>query len=616
MGYLNPFDAHNSYQEEFNAGLARFQENPGEVMAEVENFRSQVLERLVKLKDEYEEGIRGTPNVQMNFYKTGLVDDSASGLLSHAIGWYCVAYDKPHLVEELKNLAGPGRSVSSPAFKVVAENTARIYSKGEPAFKVPGGQADYRLVSMPIAVIGDQVKIFQLPSVFFEDIEVPNILKPFVLERVAYPEGHDRNSFEYLEEVIVHEFTHIYIVKHVSMPLEIATMSSRNEINEGAAQAVSSVLVPSNHISAEYYRQEGTDTNYLQFFKLLFLIYAERFDSEEEKVYGIRQRAVQAYMRYAKGMVVNNLPGKFHDLGIVDRISLVDMVLDDADEDRLMAVARAMWFLEQAEELTLHPLAMLNIIPAEEAKNYAHKIESDLNSVYSDSLEQLFPDESYISDGSGVDLIDTIAQKTSSSLPGVGEIEYEKTEIRESLRIIENGLQDVERVRKNESPSREEERALVEFESDLKEAIKLYKEERKIERRKGQELAEKHGGRAENVVKWYKQTYYHKDFVDPIRVAGNLVDNMDALLEKYRTVITTGDEYNRKLLQALEKLHGDEERVEKVLRRHSDREKYQHLERFIELTEEVYEIVEDADGQFRQAIEYLDSCEEELSELS
>jgi len=426
--------------------------------------------------------------------------------------------------------------------------------------------------------------------------------------------------------LIAHEYTHAYIYSKrggtTSVPVK-ANGSGFNSghINEAAAQAISSIYVPSSEIDIEFYQtSKGGNLSraFMQFFKACFLTYAQRFNSQSEKVYQVRKRAVESINKLRANRLIDisdrYTGGNFSKLPLVEKFSLTESVLGEEDHE-LLTFAKVVYYLEEAEKLSFHGLVLLNILPPDEAKEHIYELDNELESTFDPTMKQLFPEEGFIEKAKGrlgilYDVGESVTEATGSS-----EVRYEKTEFRDSILQIRQGVEQIEsQLIENEDLKEQEKRLLQQLVEDLREAIEAYQEENKVERTYEEEWSQEFDAEVSEIAEWVKERVADGDYTDPVRVSRNMMLQLNSIVDDYFKVIEAGENYNRKILNALKNLHGDENQALEILERHRDKQEYREMNQMLQITEKVYELVENAQQNFESALDNLEKAQEELPE--
>lgn len=597
----------SDFEEDFN----RLRSEPEEVYHEVEQYHSLLLSRLEDIFYEAEKDIPDSPwpidlNIHTHKYRVGAVTD----LIAYGIAHHALETDSPHLIKEFKQLNPKRNYVKGSKMPRIASLAEKYYQNPEESFNSrPWFSPDLKF--FPVVKAG-KITIANLPEEFFtgELAEIPGIIKPFIEEEIMYEDESHGNPLERLKAIINHEMTHAYIFFNTNIFKQMGDEKAQ-ELNEAAAQAATNIRWPSQEGMVELYQETGQSRAYQQFFRLLYLTYADRFDSPEEKIYRIRERSAEAFTRIYKQKLLSS---PLQKLPFVDKMSLVEIILDDEDEE-LLTAAKVIWYLEQAEQAAFHPLVLLNIFPPKETRSHISKIDNELDSAFAEPLESLFPKGAYINENKNKGIVGKVASVTEDSLPQIGELDWEKTEFESTLKEMEKGLEDLRKLQEDSRLSSEESQEVKKTADEIEEALNYYMEEKKLERSRGKELAEKYGGRVEEVVDFVKERVYRGDQTDPIRISDALLKELSGVTGDYETVIEVGRKYNKKILEALDKLHSDEEKVAKIVQNKRREKQYRELHELLQITSRVHNIVKQAEEEFEYAEKMIKKAEESIEEV-
>jgi tRNA U55 pseudouridine synthase TruB len=148
--------------------------------------------------------------------------------------------------------------------------------------------------------------------------------------------------------------------------------------------------------------------------------------------------------------------------------------------------------------------------------------------------------------------------------------------------------------------------------ADLEEALNYYEHENKVERQYENQWTDEYDAEVSEIAEWVKERVEDGDYTDPVRVSKNMMLKLQAIVEDYFKVIRTGREYNQKILEALEHLHGEENEAKNILHKYKEENNMEKVEEMLQITEKIYEIVDEAQNNFEQAIAFLDEAEEKL----
>lgn len=614
----------------YDEAFERLKSNPDEVRAEIQEFHQEMKTFLQEIRDDAEKDIPETPNIPLNYMELGKADNPVDKLLTLGIAFYIQKKNRTDLLQELEQLY-PKRKRLKGSYLAKVSSIVQEYVENED-FEYPGGRYSHPSYDIPglmkFSKDAGRVNVFCIPSDIFPNINIPNLTKPFLEEEFLIdPKKFSKinaSTEDTFKSIILHEYTHAYIYAgmkgrtRASLETKHGWSFNSKNLNEGAAQAVSSVYHRGQHINVDYYNESSNISRaMLQFFKACFLSYSERFDSRPEKVYKIRSRAVEAYNRLNSNSLENLASkltgGRFKQLSIIERFSLTEAVLGEENEE-LRTFAVVVYYLEQAEKYSLHGLVLLNILPPDEAKSYIYELDNELEYTFDETMNELFPDEGFIEQEDEMGVLnkvgETLAEKTGSS-----EVRYEKTEFRDSILQIRQGIEQIEnQLMGNEDLKEEEKRLLQQLVEDLREAIEAYQEENKVERTYEEEWSQEFDAEVSEIADWVKERVAVGDYTDPVRVSRNMMLQLNSIVDDYFKVTEAGENYNRKILNALKNLHGDENQALEILERHKDKQEYREMNQMLQITEKVYELVENAQQNFESALDNLEKAQGELPE--
>jgi hypothetical protein len=596
--------------ESFQEELRRLETNQEQVLRECEEFREKVLDWFSQRVEEAEQGIHGTSDVNLRLMGTTEFRPVVK------LAAYSIA------IWDLERQERPKVEVDGELAEALG-----AFLWNDELFDIPAGRYSPELDT---GILGDReckVSVFVLPEKIREDInfeECPGILKPLFRKIISNDNGgHHVSQMERFHALINHEMTHAYISGKLGHDwrsdykvqynfkidreheLDIRVKS----IDEGACQAVSSIVHPGKSTYVEGYQDERRHTMAdLQFFKTCFMIYARRFDSKEEKVSAIRKRAVETVERIYKTQKRKSGMFDYTKLPFINEYTVVEAVLGENDMGlvRFRAVLKMM---EEVEQESFFSLALLNMLEYDR-DNHMYSFISEIESESDNTIEQFVSSE-----GAITELIPEEGQK-KRYYPDRGE--YGETEIEhefdDSLYEIRQGLQRLLAVaEKNENLSQEERERIKSAVEDVKEAIEIYKEENKLEQSMESELEEEYREDTQKIARWIKQRVEKGEYTDPVRVLSDLKVETEAVVDDYRKMIHAGIEYNQKIEQRLEALHHEEEGIHRILdERNVNDEEVQEM---MDITRHVYNLCQKSTTKLRDAEDKLDQATEILEEL-
>jgi hypothetical protein len=406
------------------------------------------------MRDEAEKDIPETPNVPINYFYLKNGSDPAAKLLGLGIAYKIREDDRGELLQDLENFYSKRKKLSG-GFMAKVSSLVKKYEEENPIPDSFGADFTRGAFPIPLKFSKDMgyVNFHEIPEQLFPNVEIPRLLREFIEDELIFSYDFGKLSVgpkEFIEAFIVHEYTHAYIHSKRKGFTGIKVRSDGRifdsfNVNEAAAQAITSIYVPSFEMDVEgYLESEYHDFSraFLQFFKACFMSYATRFNGNPKKAYRIRKRAVKSINRFQANRYINISDiltrGKITELTSVQKFSLTEAILEEKDHE-LLKFAEVVYCLEEAEKHSFHALVLLNILPPERAKKYVYELDNELESTFEHSMTRLFPEEGFIQDSNGLGLL----YETGKSLAGgntESSIRYEKTEFKDSLNKVRRGI--------------------------------------------------------------------------------------------------------------------------------------------------------------------------------
>lgn len=605
--------------DDFQKELKRLEDNPDQVIRECEIFREEVISWLRKIVKEAEDGIRGTSDVELRLMGTSNCDPAIK-LIAYSIA----LWDRENPQRPKVNLEGElGRVVGR-------------YMADDELFDVPAGRYSPRNLSKHkflntgiISYRECRISVFVLPPKIEQDIDFsqcPEILRPIFGEMVYYDDSYSKTSvMQKFKRLINHEMTHAYITASLGSRWEDRYRLDYNykiddehsmdlkikSVDEGACQAVSSIVDPSSTTGVEHYQQQRRHTmGDLQFFKTCFMVYAERFDTKEEKVSQIRERAVESVKRIFNTKKRKSGRFDYTNLPLFKEYTIVSAVLDNHNP-RLEKFRIILKKIEQAEKKSFYSLALLNVLEYDR-DNHMKSFISEIESQTDSTIHQLASQ-----DGSITQLIPENAEYKIYN-PDVGEYGETTTqhEFDDSLYKIRNGLQHLLAIAgQNNNLKTEESRRLRSAVEEVEDAIEIFKEENKLENSIQSEVEAEYREDTEKIANWVKQRVEHGEYTDPVRIMSDLEVETEAILEDYLKMVEAGIQYNKKIGKKLEALHHDEKGVEQIINDPKKNIQNQEIKEMLKLTEHVFNLCGNSVEKLEEAKEELEAARTYLEQL-
>lgn len=576
--------------------IQRLESNPDSELEEVKSYHSNLMSKLNELNQKYESQIKETPNIPLvlgtysrRWSRTKRKISPEIKLISLSLAYKARESSSVYLIENMEPANRDIKKIKKLAIKFLRNYSSSIENISEfsgtayyPSF--PGDSGAFAFKTLPIDVLRDW-NLHQFPDII-------NSIMALMTKDVTNKDFYinSRSGYEYLEGLIIHENTHSYIKSNLGGDL------GYRSINEAAAQATSSMV--SGEIDyarletrIENYRDKGESFSRreLQFWKEVFIRYSEEFEKKPEKIYNIRRSSVKACRLRRKRSLT---PESFYKLPFVERLTLVEMVLGNEEEE-----LRKLWYkvdhLENAEKACFHSLVILDILPEEVMENQIKRVDNSIKKGFLKGLRELIPD----SDTSEDYLVGLISESDSE--------QNEKERFLFDMGTLEKGIEELKSVLKREKLTAQEKEDLEILIQNLKQIIRLYEEENKVATNYNEKFSEKYDEEADEIGEWIRERVGDPKKTDPVRLGENMELNLERIIEDYEKVIDTGLEYTEEILELLEQIYNREERLKTIFRKHKKKEDYEHLQKLENKTSELHEIVKDSEGRLNQAKEEI-----------
>ncbi len=539
--------------------IERFTAQPQPVLEDVDRFRHRLENELREVIREAERGVENTPDIEFYLVRSPAdseVDiDPDRFLISLSVAMFAAGNSDPSIFDLFEN-TGEQR-VGRAALGLYSERNDLVTST---ALYMPGDS--------------DYIAFSKIPSGMMpESGSIPPILASLWNFLSSGISGQE------LEAKVNHELTHAYIQRNVPN----ARQSEETQaINEAAAQVVDYLGSGSMDPSEEYQR-EGISKEYFHTAQWYFQTIAEQRE-RPGAITLIRERAVEAIQR------LNQRPN----------IDILE-ALDPDDYRELRKLRSVLFLVERVENHVFNALVKLGVVPEEEARNFLKHLEEDLENQYIIGYNNLFPEDMMPSQ-----LGESVAEEGRQ--PGSLDDLTDEGGLRANdfMKQMVEGTRDLNRILEQEALDWREEKEMKQLLNNLGGVIRQYREDDKLESyldRIGEE--KKHADRM-----LAKFTDSNTTSSAALKSSERTLEKeLKQLLEVYRRIVETGIDYNQKIIDGLETLHGEESRAAEIAREYKDREGYEELKVMHEVTEEILELCEHTQKELEEALKVLDEAE-------
>lgn len=579
--------------------IKRLETDLSSELGQARSYHSDLIENLKELNHEYEEQIPESPSIPLvvgTYSKrwSKIMRKKTPEIKLIALSLACQAENesKKDLILEIQEASKELSAIKKLTVKFLKNYESSIEKIGSAAGTTyypvhPGDTGALAFKTLP----SDVLKDWQLDN-------PPEIIDPvmeLIAEDVTDPNFYinSKSGYDYLEALILHENTHAYIKSKLGGDL------GYKSIDEAAAQAVSGLI--SGEIDyarletrVEHYRDNSRSYSRqeLQFWREVFIRYAEKFETKPQKTYNIRKAAVKACRTRRKRQLT---PEMFYKTPFIEKLTLTEMVLG-RDVDELQQLWETVGHLEEAEKKCFHSLVILDILSEEVMEDQIQQVDNQIKSGFLRGIKNLIPNsesqEKYLAG---------IAGKTDSE-------EEERERFLFDIQKLEKSIEELKSILNTGELNKNEKRALETFIENLEKVIELYSQENKVATKYNQKFTEKYDEDAEKIGEWIRERTGNPKQTDSVRLGKNIETNLERIVEDYELVINTGLDYTQQMLDLMEEIYQEEEQLEEIFRKHKDRKDYQNIEFLERKTKELFKILEDSEERLEESKDEIEQA--------